>query len=202
MAPFTKSMLPLVMFWVVVSGVAGLQAGVAAAQFRFEEPDTGGHQQPVDAEVVDGFRPPNSFAGPGNRGLEFGLAGSTPVVNTAAGTVSFAGQVGGSMFVTVDHGDGLRTTHAFVEQVLVRRGDVLAAGATVAIAGPGYHFTAREGTTYIDPTGLFGDGSGGSASASASAGEQAAQAGAGPVLVEVEVQVDTGTAVLVPVPGD
>lgn len=187
-------MLAVLLAASVAAGVPGL----AAAQFGVDEPGTGGHQQPVDAEVVDGFRPPHSFAGPGNRGLEFGLTVSTPVTNSAAGTVSFAGQVGGSLFVTIDHGDGLRTTHAFVEQVLVRRGDVLAAGDTVAIAGPGYHFTAREGTTYVDPAGLFGAPT----SAAPNPAEPDASGPVSPVLVEVDVRVDTGTAVLVPVSGD
>ncbi len=46
---------------------------------------------PVDAPVVDGFRPPPTPYGPGNRGLEYALADVTPVRAAGDGEVIFAG---------------------------------------------------------------------------------------------------------------
>jgi len=58
---------------------------------------------PVDAEVVDGFRPPASLYGAGNRGLEYGTEPGTEVRAVAAGRVVFAGSVAGTRAVTVRH---------------------------------------------------------------------------------------------------
>ena len=74
---------------------------------------------------------------------------------SANGVVTFAGQVGGALFVTVRHRSGLRTTVGFVETVLVRAGDRVAQGDLLALAGNTIHFTAREGERYIDPETLF-----------------------------------------------
>src|SRR5439155_11128469 len=86
---------------------------------------------PVDAPVVDAFRPPATPYGPGNRGLEYGTSPGLPVRAAADGEVTFAGLVAGALHVTVLHADGLRTTASFLATVdvvvgqRVRRGDRL-----------------------------------------------------------------------------
>ncbi|NIR35437.1 MAG: M23 family metallopeptidase, partial [Actinobacteria bacterium] len=74
----------------------------------------------------------------------------------AAGEVTFAGAVAGSLFVTVDHGGGLRSTYGFVRAVLVTEGDPVRAGTPVAVAGGPFHFGVRLNGEYVDPAGLFG----------------------------------------------
>lgn len=106
---------------------------------------------PVDAPVTDSFRPPRTRFGAGNRGLEYGTEGGEVVRAVDAGTVVFAGSVGGYRHVVVDHGEGLRSTYAFVERVDVVRGQSVRQGHAVALAGPGVHLTARLGSTYVDP---------------------------------------------------
>ncbi len=109
---------------------------------------------PVDAVVIDGFRPPDSPYGPGNRGLEYGTEGGEVVNAVDDGVVAFAGTVGGNGFVVVDHSGGLRSTAAFVD-VAVAPGDPVVSGQQIAVAKPGFHLTARRGADYIDPLPLL-----------------------------------------------
>lgn len=112
-------------------------------------------QPPVDAPIVDPFRPPASRYGAGNRGLEYGISGDQIVRAVDAGTVVFAGRVGGSAHITIDHGEGLRSTSAFVSRIDVVRGQRVRQGQVIGAAGPGFHLTARLGDTYVDPALLF-----------------------------------------------
>lgn len=110
---------------------------------------------PVTAPVVDGYRPPSSPYGPGNRGLEYGTASGDPVSVVDDGVVRFSGQVGSSRFVTVEHRTGLVSTYGFVEQTLVSAGEGVTRGQTIAVAAPGFHLTARVAGRYRDPTPLM-----------------------------------------------
>lgn len=127
-----------------------LEAPVAAAAES--------HGPPVDAPVVDSFRPPPGPYGAGNRGLDYVTAPGTDVVTSAPGRVTFAGPVGGDHHVVVLHADGLRTSYSFLAEVSVRRGDVLPAGAVVGRSGGSLHFGVRAGDRYLDPSLLFGGG--------------------------------------------
>lgn len=111
---------------------------------------------PVDAPVVDGFRPPDTAFGAGNRGVDFAALPGDPVRAAATGEVVFAGQVGGKLHVVVLHGDGIRTSYSFLADVAVRRGDHVEQGATVGLAGGPVHFGARAGEAYLDPLALLG----------------------------------------------
>lgn len=110
---------------------------------------------PVDAPVVDGFRPPVGPYGAGNRGLEYGTAPGSEVHAAADGVVTFAGLVAGTRHVTILHADGLRTSYSFLSRTdvvvgqRVRQGDVL--GATIEHL----HLGARSGDAYLDPASLF-----------------------------------------------
>lgn len=106
---------------------------------------------PIDAVVVDGFRPPASRFGPGNRGLEYGDSVGLDVSAVDAGRVIFAGRVGRARHVVVDHGSGLWSTYAFLDSVGVVRGQRVAKGQIVGVAASGFHLTARLAGIYIDP---------------------------------------------------
>lgn len=113
------------------------------------------HVRPVSGPVIDPFRPPPQPWLPGNRGLEFATTPGEPVLASAAGLVTFAGQVGGNFFVTVRHEDGIRTTVGFVAETHVARGEWVRQGTLLATAGESIHFTARRGDQYLDPELLF-----------------------------------------------
>jgi murein DD-endopeptidase MepM/ murein hydrolase activator NlpD len=113
---------------------------------------------PVDAPVTDGFRPPQSRYGPGNRGLQYGVSPGEVVRSAAAGQVTFAGRIGAASYVTVRHADGVRTTYSFLVRVEVRAGQSVRAGEPVGRAGPSFHFGARIGRAYLDPAILLAGG--------------------------------------------
>ncbi|MDY7101627.1 MAG: M23 family metallopeptidase [Actinomycetota bacterium] len=114
------------------------------------------YRPPVDAPVVDGFRPPSGPYGPGNRGLEYATRPGTAVGAIGPGVVTFAGSVAGQLHVTVRHPDGLRSSYSFLATVDVAVDDRLERGGRVGSAGRRLHLGVRRGTTYLDPAALFG----------------------------------------------
>jgi hypothetical protein len=113
------------------------------------------YRPPVTAPIVDPFRPPSTPYGRGNRGLEYGTEPGDPVRAAAPGLVTFAGAVGGRLFVTVLHDDRVRTTYGRLRSIAVGTGEVVEAGQVVGAAGDGLLFTARLGTAYVDPAVLL-----------------------------------------------
>jgi murein DD-endopeptidase MepM/ murein hydrolase activator NlpD len=114
---------------------------------------------PVTGPVIRDFDPPDQPFGSGHRGIDIAVAVGTTVRSADGGAVTFAGPVGGRLFVTIDHGGGLESTYSFLDAILVRRGDVVAQGAPIARSGTGHagavvphlHFGARLDDAYIDP---------------------------------------------------
>ena len=113
-------------------------------------------RRPTPAPVLDPFRLPDGKYGAGNRGIEYDTGELDRIVAAARGTVVFAGPVAGSLFVTVDHGDGLESTYGFVGHILVREGQEVADGDLVALSDGPFHFTVRLHGEYVDPEPLFG----------------------------------------------
>ena len=128
------------------------EAAAAGAQ------DNPTYSPPVDAPIVDPFRPPAAPYGAGNRGLEYDTRPGEAVLASADGTVVFAGPVAGSQHVTLQHEDGVRTTYSFLSRVEVVLGQRLRRGARVGEAGERLHFGARDGDVYFDPAVLFAGG--------------------------------------------
>jgi len=123
---------------------------------------------PVAGPVVRGFREPTDAYGAGHRGVDYLAPVGTPVGAAGPGVVAFAGAVGGSLHVVVDHGGGTRTSTSFLAEVLVAEGDNVVVGTTLGRAGgsePGsgheagvVHFGVRVGERYVDPVRLFAPG--------------------------------------------
>jgi hypothetical protein len=136
-------------------GVTALPPFASAAAAADAPPEPLGYRPPVEAEVVDPFRPPPHRFGAGNRGIDYATEPGTPVTAAARGVVAFAGSVGGSLHVTVLHPDGVRTTYSFLRSVSVRRGERVERGQEVGRAGARLHFGARLGEDYLDPRSLL-----------------------------------------------
>jgi hypothetical protein len=130
-------------------------AASAAARGNRGQPGAVVHTPPVDAPVVDVFRPPPGPYGAGNRGLEYGTAPGSPVRASAPGTVTFAGPVAAALHVTVLHDDGVRTSYSFLAGIEVVAGQHVAQGDRVGTSGERLHFGARIGDAYFDPAMLF-----------------------------------------------
>lgn len=122
---------------------------------------------PVRGPVIRPFQPPATPYGPGHRGIDIAVPFGTTVIAPAPASVSFAGFVAGSLFVTLDHGGGLETTYSWLSGLAVARGDPVAAGQPIASTGAGHpdvsvphlHFGALLDDVYVDPMLLLGGGS-------------------------------------------
>lgn len=114
---------------------------------------------PIVGPVVRGFDPPGSPYGSGHRGIDVGAPVGTLVLAPAPGVVSFAGSVGGRLYVTIDHGGTLLSTSSFLSQALVRKGDLVAQGQAIGLSGTGHpgdvspnlHFGVRLDGQYVNP---------------------------------------------------
>ena len=113
------------------------------------------HQPPVVAPIIDHFRPPPAPWLPGNRGIEYDTDVGAPITASAPGTVVFAGRIGSSLYLTVQHDPALSTTYSYVETIEVSRGQRVRTGQRLATAGDTFHFGARFHGRYIDPELLF-----------------------------------------------
>lgn len=137
--------------------VAPLLVVLAAPSPKAEQ--TVEYIKPIRGPVVRHFEPPPTPYAPGHRGIDIAAPPGTAVVASASGIVHFAGQVGGDLFVSIDHSDGLRTTYSYLSLVAVRKGEPVAQGEVVALSGEGHtgvepphlHFGLVSGSTYLDP---------------------------------------------------
>jgi murein DD-endopeptidase MepM/ murein hydrolase activator NlpD len=111
---------------------------------------------PVDAPVVDPFRPPPCTWCAGNRGLEYGTPSGAVVSAVAAGEVTFSGTVAGERYVVVRHADGRRATYGGLASSALRVGDVVTARAVVGVTAAHLHFGLRDGDAYVDPAPFLG----------------------------------------------
>lgn len=114
------------------------------------------YRPPTDAPIIDRYRPPPKPWMAGNRGVDFGTEAGAFVVAAAEGRVIFADQVGGALHVTIEHGDGLRTSYSFLESLTVSAGERVEMGDVVGIAAGPFHFGVRTPDgEYRDPEELF-----------------------------------------------
>ena len=119
---------------------------------------------PVAGPVIRGFDPPASPYGSGHRGIDIAAPAGSAAVAPADGRVSFAGPVGGRLFLTIDHGGGLESTFSWVSALQVRRGDLVMQGQPVARTGGGHtgdlvanlHFGVKLNDAYVDPLDYLG----------------------------------------------
>lgn len=148
--------------WGPVTGPGGWATSQAGP-----EPAYGTYAWPVDGPVIRPFDPPATPYGSGHRGIDIAAPLGTSIRAPADGVVAFAGSVGGGLFLSVDHPDGVRTTYSWLSEVRVERGHEVSRGEVIGSTGAGHpggdrphlHFGARIGDTYIDPMLLLERGS-------------------------------------------
>lgn len=125
-------------------------------------PSIGGSPQfrkPVTGRVISGFGPkPN---GQHNDGINIAVPEGTEVKAAESGTVAYAGNElkGYGNLVLIRHADGWMTAYAHNSSILVKRGETVRRGQTIARAGqsggvqtPQVHFEIRKGSTPVDPS--------------------------------------------------
>lgn len=123
-------------------------------------PSPGGLAWPVSGPVTSGFGP---RWGRMHEGIDIMVSTGTPVRASAAGTVIYAGWLGGyGLLVVVDHGGGLSTAYAHNSSLasgvgtVVAQGDVISySGNTGNSTGPHVHFEVRVNGSAVDPMGYL-----------------------------------------------
>ena len=124
-----------------------------------------GHWQwPIEGPILRGYDPPESPYGSGHRGIDIGAPVGTAIHAPESGKVTFAGKVGGHLFVTIDHGGGVSSTYSWLSAISVRKGNVVARGDVIAHSGSGHpgdvqpslHMGVKVGGAYADPLDYLG----------------------------------------------
>lgn len=139
-------------------------SGRWAAAAAVPVPQAGSWSWPVTGPVIRGFDPPSNPYGAGHRGIDIAAPFGTAIRAPAASVVTFSGKVGGQLFITLDHGDGLSSTYSWLSSTAVRKGDHVSRGATIGSTGAGHpgssvphlHFGVKLGGEYVDPMSLLG----------------------------------------------
>jgi len=110
---------------------------------------------PVRGTVVRGFEAPAGPYGPGHRGVDVSAAVGTPVAAPAAGTVTFAGRVAGSAWVSLLVAPGVVATVGPLLEPAVAAGERVRALAEVGRLAAGHggavHLSLRVDGAYVDP---------------------------------------------------
>ncbi len=123
----------------------------------------GGHANlsfrwPAKGRIIAGFGPKTN--GQTNDGINIAVPEGTPVKAAEDGVVAYAGNElkGYGNLVLVRHADGYVTAYAHAKELLVKRGDPIKRGQTIARSGqtgnvdaPQLHFEIRKGPAPIDP---------------------------------------------------
>jgi len=111
---------------------------------------------PVRGRITSPFGP---RWGGKHTGLDIGAPTGTNIKAVRAGRVVLAGWWGGyGKSVMIDHGGGLQTLYAHASRILVRNGDRVLQGQTIArigstgnSTGPHLHFEVRQNDYFRDP---------------------------------------------------
>ena len=113
---------------------------------------------PVAGKLVSSFG--SKGGGRVNDGINIAVPAGTPVQAAAPGTVAYAGDEIGVFggLVLINHGDGWITAYGHASELKVRRGDKVAMGDIIALAGesgyvqePQVHFEIRKNRKPVDP---------------------------------------------------
>jgi murein DD-endopeptidase MepM/ murein hydrolase activator NlpD len=137
---------------------AGGTAGAAAVRGAWSWPLT------PRPDVLRAFDPPDKPWMSGHRGVDLeAAADGAQVTSPESGTVSFVGVVVDRPVITIDHGDGLRSSFEPVESHLTA-GAAVAKGDVIGTALPGHcaalpcvHWGVRRGEDYLNPLSFVTD---------------------------------------------
>jgi len=142
---------------------ASLAARIRSAQSSApvsSTPSSSGLIWPVSGPVTSPF---GMRWGRMHEGIDIGAAYGTPIHAAAAGTVIYAGWLGGyGNLAVIDHGGGLATAYGHQSAIAVANGQQVSQGQTIGYVGctghcfgPHLHFEVRVNGTPVDPLGYL-----------------------------------------------
>ncbi len=119
---------------------------------------------PVNGKIISAFGPKEG--GLHNDGINIAAPAGTPVRAAENGVVAYAGNElrGFGNLLLIRHADGWISAYAHNETLLVKRGDTVTRGQTIARVGqsgnvtsPQLHFELRRGADAVDPLKYLGE---------------------------------------------
>jgi murein DD-endopeptidase MepM/ murein hydrolase activator NlpD len=140
------------------ASTSAVPAGKSAASLAEGTGSLPTFRWPARGRVIASYGPtPN---GQQNDGINLALPEGTPVKAAEDGVVAYAGNElkGYGNLVLVRHANGYVTAYAHAKELLVKRGEQVKRGQTIAISGqtgsvnaPQLHFEIRKGASPLDP---------------------------------------------------
>jgi murein DD-endopeptidase MepM/ murein hydrolase activator NlpD len=130
----------------------------AAAPPRTSAPDSGTFLWPVRGHVLAAYG--SGRDGTHNDGINIAAPRGAAVEAADGGVVAYAGNElrGYGNLILVKHSNGWISAYGHCDQILVKRGDKVARGQTIArvgstgnVAEPQLHFELRRGNRAVDP---------------------------------------------------
>jgi murein DD-endopeptidase MepM/ murein hydrolase activator NlpD len=118
---------------------------------------------PVKGKIISNFGPKKG--GLNNDGINIAAPAGTSVIAADNGVVAYAGNElrGFGNLLLIRHADGWVTAYAHNEKLLVKRGEKVKRGQTIAqigstgnVSAPQLHFEIRKGTDPVDPLKYLG----------------------------------------------
>lgn len=118
---------------------------------------------PVRGRVISNFGP--RAGGLHNDGINIAAPKGAPILAAENGVVAYAGDglKGFGNLLLLKHADGWTTAYAHADRLLVKRGDVVKRGQTIATVGssggvtrPQLHFEVRRGARAVNPKNELG----------------------------------------------
>lgn len=117
---------------------------------------------PSSTRITSGFgarSSPTAGASSDHKGMDIGASTGSGIVAAAAGTVVIATySYSAGNYVMINHGGGVYTVYMHCSQLLVKEGQQVNSGQTIAkvgstgySTGPHLHFGIRAGGEYVDP---------------------------------------------------
>jgi murein DD-endopeptidase MepM/ murein hydrolase activator NlpD len=123
-----------------------LSALMMPARAEFDPmPQAGEMMPPFHSVLLRGFEEPLSPYGAGHRGIDLSAVPGTSIAAGLEGEVTFAGQIAGDGFVTIETPDPYRLTYSYLGSILVAQGQWVAPGDIIGTTGPGHSDRAEEG---------------------------------------------------------
>lgn len=146
------------------TGVTTTREPVVAAPPPPPKPDTATPTLPslwpleVEGYVTRGSADSSDYSGP-HPGLDVAVPVGTPIRAAGGGTIVEVGDDAKyGRFVRVEHRDGYETLYAHASEILVKQGDRVPSGRTIALSGntgqstaPHLHFEVRQAGAAVDP---------------------------------------------------
>jgi len=133
-----------------------------AQKIQYSYEFTAGKVQPVVGNIIIPFGPKRHERyniSTNSNGIDIAVVENTPIRSMSDGIVVYADMLAGSgRVIIIDHNNGYHSVYSYINTLLVKKGDSVTTGQTIARSGkgpnspePSLHFEIRRNGTPINP---------------------------------------------------